>query len=98
MREEQTIDAIKRIAPQLLQKGVTGLSLFGSRMRGTARPDSDLDVIVDYAPESRFSLLDLVAIKRLIEEETGITADVMTRAGLHPLLKKQIENEAVRVY
>ena len=72
--------------------------MFGSRAVGTAHPDSDLDVIVDYNPDSRFSLLDLVAVGRIIEECLGIKADVMTRPGLHPVLKDQIEISAVRVY
>jgi len=92
------MDALERLAPVLSARGVTGLSVFGSQVTGTAHPHSDLDVIVDYDPQSRFSLLDLVAVGRLIEEQTGIKADVMTRRGLHPILKEKIESEAIRVY
>ena len=92
------ISALKALAPVLAARGVTGLSVFGSRVTGTPRPDSDLDIIVDYDPESRFSLLDLVAVGRIIEERIGIKADVMTRPGLHPVLKDTIETNAIRVY
>ena len=98
MTSADTITALKALEPILAARGVTGLSIFGSRTTGTARPDSDLDVIVDYDPDSRFSLLDLVAVGRLIEESLGIKADVMTRRGLHPVLKDDIESNAIRVY
>lgn len=38
------------------------LSLFGSRLRGTARPDSDVDLLVEFTPgqaPSAFELIDL---------------------------------------
>ncbi|MEZ5857106.1 MAG: hypothetical protein R3D67_21085 [Hyphomicrobiaceae bacterium] len=61
------------------------------RLDVRAGPDSDIDIIVDYDPDSRFSLLDLIAVGRLIEERLGIKADVMTRPGLHLVLKADIE-------
>lgn len=94
----EQIDALRTLAPVLAPRGVTGLSVFGSRIKGTARPDSDIDVIVDYDPASHFSLFDLVAVGRIIEEHVGIKADVMTRPGLHAVLKDEIESQAVRVY
>jgi uncharacterized protein len=89
---------LKSLEPLFAARGVTGLSVFGSRTNGTARPDSDIDVIVEYNPNSRFSLLDLVAVGRIIEEHLGIKADVVTRPGLHPVLRDQIESQAIRVY
>lgn len=94
----EKITALKSMAPALAQRGVIGLSVFGSQITGHARPDSDIDIIVDYDPDSRFSLLDLIAVGRLIEERLGMTADVMTRPGLHPVLKADIESNAIRVY
>ena len=79
-------------------RGATGLSIFGSRARGDFRPDSDLDGIVDYDPSRKFSLLDLVAIERMIETHLGLRADLTTRAALHPLLKDRILAEAERVF
>lgn len=94
----EKIIALKSLAAVLAQRGVTGLSVFGSQVTGKARPNSDIDVIVDYDPNSHFSLLDLAAIGRIIEERIGIKADVMTRPGLHPILKDQIESNALRIF
>jgi predicted nucleotidyltransferase len=98
MTLDQTISALEELSPVLTARGVTRLSVFGSQVTGKAHPESDLDVIVDYDPDSRFSLLDLVAVGRIIQERTGIKADVMTRRGLHPVLKSKIEFEEIRVY
>jgi len=98
MNPSEPIAAFKSLAPLFAARGVTGLSVFGSRTTGEARADSDIDVIVDYNPDSRFSLLDLVAVGRIIEEYLGIKADVITRPGLHPVLRHEIESKSIRVY
>ncbi len=97
MAPSEQINALKSLATILAPRGVTGLSVFGSQVTGQAHPGSDIDVIIDYDPESHFNLLDLVAVGRIMEERIGIRADVMTRRGLHPVLKDQIECNAIRV-
>lgn len=74
------------------------LYLFGSAARDKARPDSDLDLFIDYDPARRFSLLDLVGIKQLLEEQMSAEIDITTRDSLHPMLKDDIERSAVRVF
>lgn len=39
------------------------LSLFGSQLKGTARPDSDIDLLVEFEPGSRTTLLDMAQIE-----------------------------------
>ncbi len=63
-----------------------------------AARDSDLDLFVDYDPAKKFSLVDLVDIKLLLEQELGIEVDVTTRDSLHPMLRNEIERTAVRVF
>ena len=84
-------DAIKAL-------GATSLYLFGSTARNTAKADSDIDLFIDYDPRGRFNVLDLVAAKRLLEERLDVGVDITTRKGLHPLIRKQVEAEATRVF
>jgi predicted nucleotidyltransferase len=68
------------------------------RARGDERPDSDLDVFIEYDPNSSFSLLDLAGIKLILEDRLGIKVHITTRNSLHPMLKAGIEKEAIRVF
>jgi uncharacterized protein len=61
--------------------------VFGSTMRDQADAASDLDLFVDYDRNGRFSLIELVGIKQLLEERLGVPVDVTTRDSLDPLLR-----------
>jgi uncharacterized protein len=95
------IEAIKRLrktADAVRGMGATALYLFGSTARNEAHGSSDLDVFIDYDPEEHFSLLDLVGIKQFLEEELAAEVDVTTRSSLHPMLRAEIEQSAIRVF
>jgi len=51
---------------------------------------------VDYDPE-RFSFVELIRLQERLSRILGRPADLTTREGLHPLLRAQIEAEAIRV-
>jgi uncharacterized protein len=54
--------------------------VFGSVARGDDRPDSDIDLLVDFAPDS--SLFDLMRMARELEELLGHPVDVVSTGGL----------------
>ncbi len=68
--------------PQLEAAGVTHLALFGSRVRGDHRPDSDLDVLIEVGNDSRFSLIDLVGVERVLSEAVGLNVQTTMRRSL----------------
>lgn len=78
--------------------GATSLYVYGSTARDEAGAKSDVDIFVEYDPTTRFSLLDLAGIKVLLEEKLGVEVDVTTRDSLHPLLRRRIEQSAIRVF
>jgi predicted nucleotidyltransferase len=98
MNRNEAIAKLKTHAEAVKALGATSLYLFGSVARDEAKTRSDLDLFVDYDPEGKFSLLELVGIKLLLEQKLGVRVDVTTRDSLHPLLRADIEQSAVRVF
>lgn len=98
MKRNEAITALKSCADAIKAHGATSLFLFGSSARDEARPGSDLDLFVDYDPQDKFSLVDLVDIKLYLEDRLGVPVDITTRDSLHPMLRRGIENTAVRVF
>ena len=98
MNRIEAINELKRRTNAIRAMGATSLYLFGSAARDEARATSDLDLFIDYDRESRFNALDLVGIKQFLEQELGIAVDVTTRDSLHPRLRADIEQGAIRVF
>jgi hypothetical protein len=77
--------------------GVRRLYLFGSTARGEARRRSDVDMFVDLERGARFSLFDLMDLRQYLSALLGTKADVVSRDGLHPVIRAAVEREAIRV-
>jgi predicted nucleotidyltransferase len=69
---KEIISKLREIAPAINAEGVTGLSVFGSRTGGDARPDSDLDILVDTADRTTSRAFDLFKVMHLVEDATGL--------------------------
>lgn len=89
---------LKTLEKPLRDRGLTALALFGSTARGTSRPDSDVDVLIDIASGVRFSLVDLVSVKQYLEDKLGRKVDVVTREGLDPAIRDRVIREARAVF
>lgn len=100
MRREDAIARLKEAEPALRARGVGALYLFGSIARGEAKAGSDVDVFVDPDADGRFGFLEFMDAYETIQQAIGDEAkvDYGTRGGLHPVLRPEIEREAVRVF
>ena len=77
------------------RNGASNVAVFGSVARGEAQAVSDVDLLVDL--ESRRSLLDHIGLQQELEDLLGVSVDVVTRRGLHPMLRDNVLAEAVPV-
>ena len=72
--------------------------LFGSRARGTERPDSDLDLFIDYDRHTKVpDIFELMRVETEISSILGVPVTITTRSAPHPLMKDEIERQSVRV-
>ena len=98
MNRNSLIETLKAYDAALRENGATALFVFGSRARGAERDDSDLDLFIDYDPAVKIpNMFRLMQIEEKISETLGIPVTITTRDALHPLMKKNIERDAVRV-
>jgi predicted nucleotidyltransferase len=98
MTRDEIVEKLRASAPTLRAEGVTGLAIFGSRARGDAREDSDLDVLIDVDPESRFSLLNLSGVGLIVEDVTGLKTQVSMRRSLEPRIAERIADDLIQVF
>jgi uncharacterized protein len=98
MRREDVIAKLKQTEPALRGFGVAALYLFGSHARDEAGPDSDVDVFIDPAPHGEFGFLPFMDTYQALKQAIGENVDYGTRKGLHPLLRPDIEREAIQVF
>ncbi len=95
---QSVLETLKAHEVELRQLGVRQASVFGSVARGQARPESDIDVLVDLDPERPIGVFQYARLKLYIGELLGGASDVVNRRKLKPLLRDNILREAVNVF
>ena len=77
---------------------VRELSLFGSAARGEMRPDSDIDLLVEFLPDAQVDLVDYAALMLDLSRLLGRKVDLVSKNGPKPLIRNSVLEEARLVY
>jgi hypothetical protein len=81
---------------------VTELALFGSVLRDDFSPNSDIDVLIEFDPEARWTLLDFVQMRDELASIFGREVDLVSRraveASRNPFRRKAILQSARVIY
>jgi predicted nucleotidyltransferase len=92
-------EIIKRYRNEILKisthYGAKEIKIFGSALKGEAKTNSDVDLLVELEPGR--SLLDIIAIKQDLEDLLGCKVDIVTEAALSPYIRDEVLNQAVRL-
>lgn len=97
LTQKQVVSKLKRHKAEFSKMGILHLALFGSVARGDNRPDSDVDLLVEFRPKIRVGM-KVVQIKERIEEILGTSIDLVRAPVEKQRLRKNIEQEAVHVF
>lgn len=96
MDRDLALQKLTQSKPELLRRfGVVDLALFGSTLRGEARADSDVDVLVRFdgpATSARY-----FGVQFYLEDLLGAPVDLVTDKALREELRHIVEREAVHV-
>lgn len=71
------------------------LAVFGSTARGEATPASDIDILVTFHTLPTFD--QYIETKLFLEDLLGCKVDLVTQDGLKPLVRAEVEKEAIYV-
>ena len=95
----QFSDETKQKIAELCRKNkVRELSLFGSRVRGDNRPESDYDLLVDFQDNSDIDLFDYARMQVDLEALIGTKVDLVEKSGLKPLIRDRVLADALPIY
>lgn len=86
----------EKIIELLKKQGARKIAIFGSYVKGEEKPESDIDVIVEFS--DRKSLLELVRTERELSETLGIKVDLLTEKSISPYLIDTIMKEMEVIY
>ncbi len=92
---DKNIEKIKSKIVKVLKKyGVVRAGIFGSYARGENKKNSDIDVLVEFSRPVGF---EFAGIEFELEKKLKKKVDLLTYKSVHPLLKKRILNEEIRI-
>lgn len=96
MRRAEALAILSRHRDELEREfAVASLALFGSVARDEARPDSDVDVLVEFSETPGLS--EYMRLKWWLEERLGRPVDLVMKGALKDWARPVVEAEAIRV-
>ncbi len=96
MNREQVLTIVAAHQQELTGLGVKSLNLFGSVARNEARPDSDVDFLVEFTQTGGF--FQLWRVQYYLEDILGCSVDLGTEKALKENLRQPILKEAIRAF
>jgi predicted nucleotidyltransferase len=93
LSRETTAELLAASESEIRALGVARLALFGSVLHGDARPDSDVDLLVQFFPGAK-TFDRFLALSELLENRLGRRVELVTTEALSPFIGPHILAEA----
>ncbi len=98
MFEQRQLIPYETIADFCQRHHIHKLSLFGSVLRDDFRPDSDIDVLVEFEPDAKVSLFDMGGMQLELTELLGREVDFKTAGFLSRYFRQKVIDTAETIY
>ncbi len=95
MQRDQVLSILAQHQDSLKQFRIKSLAIFGSVARDEARPDSDIDILVEFEQPVTFD--QYMELKFYLEDHLGTQVDLVSRRTLKPQIRSSVEQEAIPV-
>lgn len=98
MKRDEVIARLKEAEPALRARGIRRAAVFGSVARGEERPDSDIDILLEFEPGREGTIYQYVNLKEFVAGLFAGPVDVIDRDGLRPHLRAPSERDAIYAF
>ena len=98
MDRQEIIARLRENEAALRAQGVAHAALFGSWARGDNRPDSDIDIMIEIAPDAHIGVWGYVAVVHSIEELFPLPVDVSNSAAQKSHVRPSAQHEAIYAF
>ena len=98
MNRQDAIEVLRQHENDLRARGVQHAALFGSMARNQAGPSSDVDILIELAPDAKLNVFDYVELKQYIATLFPIRVDVVNREGLKPHIRRPAAADAIYAF
>lgn len=98
MNRQDVIDILRRNQDALRARGVLHAALFGSLARGDEHPGSDIDIVIDLAPDLAIDVYQYVGLKNYIEDLFPSPVDVVDRDTIKPLIRDSVIRDSIYAF
>lgn len=89
---------VEKISEICRRYQVRELSVFGSAARGDMRPDSDIDLLVEFEPDARIGLFEFAGMEEELAALVGRKVDLVSKLGLKPRVRPFVLRDAIVLY
>ncbi len=98
MQRDDVLRRLKDNETALRTRGVSHAALFGSVVRDEQRLDSDIDIMLEFDPTARVTIVDYAEVKEYVASLFDEPVDVVSRDGLKPYVRPTATAEAIYAF